>query len=374
MPRGGRRAKKVHSYANPPEQPWNDKAWDDGITNVEHILGLIRGLEGNVSTELLKTTKPAMEVGLSDRTSLQYDSCFRGFIRWCNSQALSPPFGPLQCYAYISARFEDGRDDVKDLKSRLKNRIIGLSLHSPSFSCGNTEQWQLFSNRCNEVDKSKNSPFKAKVIRPSDFRDFTGINSNPRCIAVLWVSTGMRKSGIRSLHGDGFPKVVDHSEYATHEWVHITIDSARVNLALNTVDERSIPGDMVPRASLLPLKEWWLDLMIVDALTRCARRRLGFDSNGVSDIADRTLFSYTGHSFRRTFAVEVRIWLEAQGVTGLDVKKPVLDQALLERWNCAGGWQPKSTEVFEYSADYKMHCPRNIFLVDTRILWWILNG
>ena len=324
--------------------------------------------------DLLKTTKPAMEVGLSDRTSLQYDSCFRGFIRWCNSQSLSPPYGPLQCYAYISARFEDGADDVKDLKSRLKNRIIALSLHTPSFSCGNTEQWQLFSNRCSEVYKSKNSPVKAKVIHPSDFRDFTGVNSNPRCIAKLWVSTGMRKSGIRSLHGDGFPQVVDHSVYTTHEWVHFTVDSARVSLAPNSVDARTAPGKLIPNSALLPLGLWWLDLMIIDALTRCARRRLGFDANGVSDIADRTVFSYTGHSFRRTFAVEVRLWLELQGVDGLDTKKPALGQALLERWNFAGGWQPKSTEVYEYSADYKMHYPRNIFLVDVKIFWWILNG
>ncbi len=91
------------------------------------------------------------------------------------------------------------------------------------------------------------------------------------------------------------------------------------------------------------MSKGWLDALILDRMNKTRERCLGYTLAHASNTNRRA--TYTGHIFRRSYAVYVRCYLPQLGynVTG---KRPLLDPDIHTRASEGAGWSPTLTEFW----------------------------
>jgi len=223
--------------------------------------------------------------------------------------------------------------------------------------------WKLLRSRVTELAKSVASPLKALIIVVQDTVDLMQI-----AVAMIrfFVSIAARSGSVKSIDKSSWAP--DYREWL---WSHVTWYGTRCILVDSNVnDTRIIPTRLIPDETYFPVSKGWLDALILDPMNKTRERRLGYTLAHASNTNRRA--TYTGHTFRRSYAVYVRCYLHQLGYH-VSTKRPQLHPDVYTRACEGAGWSPTLTEFWEYSEDYQTYLGYQN-LVDQDVLHWIVSG
>ena len=185
------------------------------ISNARGILDCaVQGQAGPSDPQVL-------ELALAPSTRRQYDSTLTGFLTWCNSTGQRWPLGPDQLFLYVEEMITGDAEvaGIKDVISRIQNRLISFSIRRPELVITCPLAWNLTRGRLHHAVVSNAARCKAN---PLEFADHDLLQtSSARCVLAFWLSIGCRKCTIIGMSRDDIGPPVDG-------WCTVTLKDVRV--------------------------------------------------------------------------------------------------------------------------------------------------